>query len=167
MLYLLDANVLIDANRDFYAIDRVTEFWEWLAFMGAKRSIKIPVEMFDEIKQGNDRLSEWAKKKENQDSLQLNEDVNEDLVRRVIAEGYAPDLTDTEFEQVGKDPFLIAYALVEPAGRCVVTTETSKPKKQRANRHIPDVCASLGINSCHAYELFRILDFRTDWKTRY
>ena len=34
VLYLLDANVLIDANRDYYPIERVPEFWEWLAEMG-------------------------------------------------------------------------------------------------------------------------------------
>ena len=30
VLYLLDANVLIDANRDYYPIHRVPEFWDWL-----------------------------------------------------------------------------------------------------------------------------------------
>ena len=30
MLYLLDANVFIDANRDYYPLDRFPEFWDWL-----------------------------------------------------------------------------------------------------------------------------------------
>ncbi|MCY4508918.1 MAG: DUF4411 family protein [Acidobacteria bacterium] len=30
MLYLLDANVLIDAHRDYYPLGRVPEFWDWL-----------------------------------------------------------------------------------------------------------------------------------------
>ena len=34
MLYLLDSNVLIDANRDYYPIERVPEFWDWLVAMG-------------------------------------------------------------------------------------------------------------------------------------
>lgn len=34
MLYLLDANVLIDANRDYYPISRVPEFWDWLVHLG-------------------------------------------------------------------------------------------------------------------------------------
>jgi len=34
VLYLLDACVLIDANRDYYPIARVPEFWEWLLEMG-------------------------------------------------------------------------------------------------------------------------------------
>ena len=38
MLYLLDANVLIDANRDYYQIERVPEFWEWLISCGIYHS---------------------------------------------------------------------------------------------------------------------------------
>ena len=34
VLYLLDANVLIDANRDYYPVARVPEFWDWLLEMG-------------------------------------------------------------------------------------------------------------------------------------
>ncbi|MDE0019943.1 MAG: DUF4411 family protein [Candidatus Poribacteria bacterium] len=30
MQYLLDANVLIDAKRDYYPMTRVPDFWEWL-----------------------------------------------------------------------------------------------------------------------------------------
>ena len=30
MLYLIDANVLIRAHEDYYALDRVPQFWEWL-----------------------------------------------------------------------------------------------------------------------------------------
>ena len=33
VLYVLDANVFIDANRDYYPIERVPEFWDWLAEM--------------------------------------------------------------------------------------------------------------------------------------
>ena len=45
MLYLLDANVLIDSNRDYYPIERVPEFWEWLAHVGKQGFVKIPVEV--------------------------------------------------------------------------------------------------------------------------
>lgn len=29
-LYLLDANILIDANRDYYPVEAVPEYWAWL-----------------------------------------------------------------------------------------------------------------------------------------
>ena len=61
MLYLLDANVLIDANRDYYPITRVPEFWVWLVFNGVEGYVKIPREMHEEVKTGTDDLGEWAK----------------------------------------------------------------------------------------------------------
>ena len=41
MLYLLDANVLIDANRDYYPLERVPEFWDWLLDRAARQHVKI------------------------------------------------------------------------------------------------------------------------------
>ena len=49
MLYLLDANVLIDANRDYYPIERVPEFWDWLIEKGELGHVKVPVEIYEEI----------------------------------------------------------------------------------------------------------------------
>jgi len=89
--------------------------------------------------------------------------VDPSLVARVINEGYAPDLSDDEIVQIGRDPFLIAYALASPATRCVVTTEVSAPSKQRQNRRIPDVCASMGVVCCNTFVMMRTLGFKTGW----
>lgn len=51
---------------------------------------------------------------------------------------YAPDLNDSEIEEIGQEPFLI-YALDDVANFTVVTKEVSAPSKQRANRRVPDV----------------------------
>jgi hypothetical protein len=72
------------------------------------------------------------------EAILLDEAVEPNLVADVINNGYAPDLTDDETLQIGRDPFLIAYALASPANRCVVTTEVSAPSKRRQNRRIPD-----------------------------
>ena len=164
MIYLLDANVLIDANRDYYRIGSVDEFWEWLVHHGEQGSIKIPIEIYEEIKGGTDDLASWAKESETEAALKLEEDVDIALVRKVIEQGYAEDLSDIEIEKMGRDPFFIAYALVNPAERIIVTTENSKPSKQRANKHIPDVSKQFGIQSINTYELTKLLRFSTKWK---
>ncbi len=165
MLYLLDANVLIDANRDYYPIGRVDEYWDWLIFQGQQGMVKVPLEIYEELKEGKqDALALWAKEAETEEALKLDEDVDIDLVRQVSDEGYAPDLTDVEVEKIGRDPFLIGYALVDVEQRVVVTTETSQPRKERANRKVPDVCRQFGVTSINAYQLGHQLDFRTDWK---
>ena len=49
LLYLLDANVLVDADRDYYPINRIPEFWDWLAVMGELGRVKVPQEMYEEV----------------------------------------------------------------------------------------------------------------------
>lgn len=145
MLYLLDANVLIDANRDYYPIERVPEFWEWLVYMGKNDKVKIPVEVYDEVKYGTDKLADWAKRDETKSALLFAEEADVALVSRVIDEGYANDLTEDDVEKIGRDPFLIAYAFKSKRNRVIVTTEVSKPRRIRANRHIPDVCDDFDV----------------------
>ena len=167
MLYLLDANVLIDANRDYYPIERVPEFWEWLAAMGEKGLVKVPQEIFEEVVHPpparQDPLVDWLRN--HQDVLLLNEAVRVDLVARIAEEGYAYDLDDVEVEKIGRDPFLIAHALADAHNRCVVSNESSRPSQQRANRRIPDVCRDFNVSCRHTFTFIQELDFRTDWRT--
>lgn len=163
MLFLIDANVLIEANRKYYSLDRVPEFWEWLIHVAVAGQVKMPIDIYEEIAEGNDDLAMWARRDDVKAAIVLNEEVDTLLVRRVTDEGYTADLTDDEVEKVGRDPFLIAYALVSPSDRCVVTTEASKPSRQRANRHVPDVCSQLGVTCVDTFELVRQLDFKTGW----
>ena len=162
MLYLLDASVLITANRTYYPLERVPEYWEWLVNCGDQTQVKIPREMYDEINKGDDDLKSWLNN--NRDALLFDEEVDAEQVKTVLASGYAPDLNDVEIERLGADPFLIAYALVDPAQRRVVTTEVSRRSAIRANRMIPDVCEGLKIKCVTAFELNRALNFRTDWQ---
>ena len=164
MLFLLDANVLIDANRDYYPLDRVPEFWEWIEYQGESGSVKIPLEVYEEIKEGTDALAIWLKQDSVKDALLLDEEVEVNLVSRTVEERYAPDLTDDEVLRIGRDPFLVAYALADAGNRCVVTTEVSKPTRIRANRHLPDVCREAGVPCLNTFELTRHLNFSTAWR---
>lgn len=171
MLYLLDASVLITAHNSYYPVDGVPEYWEWLAYMGEQGHVKMPFEIFDEVKEGpddadKDLLFAWLQEDANKKALLLTDTVDPGLVQMVTVEGYAPDLTDDEVDQIGRDPFLIAYALADKNQRCVVTVETSVPKKQRQNRKLPDVCNSLGQRWCNPFEFNRALNFSTQWKQK-
>ena len=97
------------------------------------------------------------------DALLLNEEAETQFVNRVICEGYISDPTDDDITKMGRDPFLISYALKDIQNRCIVTSEASKPKRQGANRHIPDVCKEFGIRCINNFELIRELDFSTSW----
>ena len=164
MLHLLDANVLISANRQYYPLDRVPEFWDWLVYYGAQGQIKMPLEMVEEIREGTDDLSDWISDRDKLDALCFDEEADVALVQRVINEGYATDLTDQEIEIIGRDPFLISYGLRVQDSRCVVTNEVSKPGRQRANRHIPDVCDQMQVVWMDSFRLIRTMNFSTSWR---
>jgi len=160
MLHLLDANVLIDSARGYFQLDRVPQFWTWLVDQGGAGRIAIPVEIWEEFKEGDDLLGEWARTDSVKDGLLTLEDADPALVNEVVASGYAPDLTDDELIQLGRDPFLIAYALADPQHRRVVTAEVSKPTRIRGRRHVPDVCSDLGVGCVGIVDLINTLDFR-------
>ena len=91
VLCLLDANVLIDANRDYYPIARVPEFWDWLLEMGRLGRIKIPQEFYEEVifprptRDRPDPLVEWLKT--NKDALVLVEEAVVGMVNRLPSRG--------------------------------------------------------------------------------
>lgn len=134
--------------------------------MGNEGFVKIPIENYEEINEGNGDLPEWLRRNEVKSALLLGETVDPSLVSKVVDEGYADNLSDDEVEKLGCDPFIIAFALKDKNNRCVVTTETSRPSKKRANRHIPDVCSYFEIQSCNTFEFINKLDFSTKWKNK-
>lgn len=173
MLYLLDANTLIDAKRDYYPISRVPEFWAWLVFQGKKDRIKIPIEVYEEFSDTKDKngqkdeLAVWSDQSEIKDALLFEEQAKPDLVARITYGGYVANPTDDELLKIGRDPFLLSYALNDIENRCIVTTEASKPKREGANRHVPDVCEDFNIRCINSFRMLQELSFttsRANWK---
>ncbi len=160
MLYLVDANVLIRAHEDYYPLDRVPQFWEWLEQQALADRIKIPFEIHNEIAVSTGPLKDWICSREIKEALILDEEADADVVDRVLTEGYDENLTDSDLEKIGQDAFLIAYALAEK-DRMVVTKETPKPSARRANRKIPDVCDTLAVQWMPDFDLYRTLRFTT------
>ena len=165
MLYLLDADVLIRADRVYYPPNRFPIFWSWLVHMGTIGTVKVPREQYDEITNGRGQLVDWLKTEDVKEPLLLKEEADPVFVAEVTLKGYG-QLDEVGLEKVGRDPFLISYGYADKAGRTIVTLEVSAPRRQGANRKIPDVCADLGIASCDLFELINVLDFTTDWRPR-
>ena len=158
-LYLMDANVPIRAHGDYYPIDRIAPFWEWLLAQAEADRVKMPREIYDEVAKSTDILGQWLRRPEVRKAIILSELTDMQTVQAVISEGYAPDLDDIELLSLTRDPFLVAAALGGP-NRVVATREVSKRTQQRAKRKVPDVCATMGIQCINDYELWRRLDFR-------
>lgn len=164
MLYLLDADTLIRGDRDFYPLQRFPVFWRWLRHQAEVGLVKIPIEQFEEITAGKGELVDWLCEDDNKAALVLEEEADPGLVSVVMEIGYGGQLNEDEVELVGRDPFLIAYALSDTTNRTVVTFEVAAPGQKRGKRKIPDACRPFDIGSCNLRGLIQDLDFTTDWQ---
>jgi len=162
VIYLIDASTLITAHNTYYAIHRVPEFWEWLRHHGTLGTIKIPAAIYAEVEDGNDALAGWMAESTSKDALLFSEMPVTAHIQAVSAL-YGNNLSEEDVETIGKDPFLIAAALVDPNNRLIVTAEVSKPGRQGANRHIPNICADIGVQWQTPVEFLNVLNFSTGW----
>ncbi len=173
-LYLFDASAIIEANNDYFSMDRIVLYWDWLLDKADKGIVKIPREIYQEIiptsypdstknynhyQKAKKSLFDWTHQQDVIEKLILDEQIDRSIYEQVLRRGYGENLEDTDYRKMGQDPFLIAYAMKQPH-RIVVTKERSKPSKIKGNRKIPDVCKDLEIECIDDYEFQRRCDFR-------
>ncbi len=94
MLYLLDANVLIRAHQDYYPLDRLRGFWDWIRGQAEAGNVKMPFEMHQEVVAGTDELATWIGQPDVYDALRLDDEVDENILQRVLDHGYGTKLPD-------------------------------------------------------------------------
>ena len=103
-------------------------------------------------------MKDWIAKSEVKDTLVLDDEVDRDIFNQVLDTAYAPDLTDQELDEAGRDPLLVAYGLMG-ANRAIVTKEISKPSKVRGRRKVPDACDIMKIPWLTDFQYYRERDF--------
>lgn len=59
-VYVLDANVFVEAKNKYYAFDIAPFFWDSLATYAEKGVIKSIDRVLTELKRGHDELKDWA-----------------------------------------------------------------------------------------------------------
>lgn len=161
MLYLLDANTLINAHRTWYALNRVPEFWRWILHHAAAGRVKLPSEIYAEVEGGNDDLATWMKDAEHKKVLRLAEPTDGAKVQVVLSK-YGAHLTEADLIKIGQDPFLVAAALGN-ADRQVVTAEVWRGAIG-SNRKVPNVCEDCGVAWITPVAFIHKLDFTTNWE---
>ena len=159
MLYLLDSNVLIRAHKDYYPLDRIPQFWDWLLIEAKIGNMKMPFEIYLEIRSGNDELREWIVGQDVKDALILQEEIDQFKFNATIRTAYASAPTDLQIDEAGRDPFLVTYGLMGQ-NRTIVTKEISKPTQTGGRRKLPDACKDLGVRCINDFECYKELDFR-------
>jgi hypothetical protein len=151
-MYLLDANVFIQAKNLHYGLDFCPAFWDWLIRNNVDKRVFSIEKVGDEIEAGADELSAWAKPLGSNFFLKPDNALIPKLgivSNWVSSQNYDPAAVNT-FLQVA-DYYLIAYALAH--NYTVVTHEiiSSSVKKIK----IPNVCIGLNVKCVTPYEMLR------------
>ena len=160
-LFVLDANVIMAAHRDYYAPDFCPGFWDCiLHYFQARRLISID-RVFGEIKNPGD-LVQWAQNVPNG----LFAFSGEPLVRSNFTsmmtwvQGSAQFLPSakSEFASVA-DGWLAAYAKAHNA--FVVTQEVLAPDAKK-RVPLPNLCRQFNVPYLNTFEMLRQLGVRFD-----
>jgi Domain of unknown function (DUF4411) len=109
MPYLLDADVFIDAEQKYYALDVVVAFWDWMIAENQKGNLFSHQQVLAELLKGNDDLAKWAKKRGKQFFLPIDDGTNKEarvVNKWVSSQSFDSDAKRTFFRVA--DFFLIA-----------------------------------------------------------
>lgn len=153
MMYLLDANVLIDGKNRHYGFDIAPGFWDWLVQAHDSGRVFTVRAVADEIIAGGDELSRWMAARPS--SFRLAPGAGDQPSLTALARWAAGH----HFTAAAVSDFLSAadYFLVAQAatlGHQVVTHETSDPARRNRVK-IPDACRAVGVASMTPFDMLR------------
>ncbi len=160
--YLLDANVYIQAYRDYYGFDIAPGFWKCLKNHSDSRQIRSIDRIKDELKKGKDDLWTWAN--ETYGAAFLSTDTPEVTAAFTKVMNWAqkqPQFTaaaKAEFASCA-DGWLVACAMV--AGFTVVTFETFDAAIKRRVK-IPNACRHFGVPITNTFTMLRNIGARLE-----
>lgn len=152
MIYLLDANVFIQAKNLHYGLDFCPAFWEWLIVNNKESRVFSIEKVGDEINAGGDELATWASQRGEEFFLKPDTAILAklgDVSNWVTSQNYEPAAVNT-FLQLA-DYYIVAHALTH--GYTVVTHEVMANTTKKIK--IPNVCIGLGIKCMTPYEMLR------------
>jgi predicted nucleic acid-binding protein len=141
-MYLLDANVFIQAKNLHYGFGFCPGFWDWIDRGNNSGRVFSITKVLDELRATEDELSQWAQRRRSELFLPPDEAVIDSL--RALSNW----ANAGRYDQTGVATFLQAadYYLVAHAhahGMTVVTHE--RPSDSTRKIKIPDACVGMGV----------------------
>jgi hypothetical protein len=142
-MYLLDANVFIDAKNRHYAFDIVPGFWDWLERAHQAGTVYTVQKVYDEVVAGGDDLSVWIQSQPA--SFRLAPGAGDQASLRTVSQwavsgSYAQAAVASFLASA--DYFIVAQA--HSLGYTVVTQETAGSGSKKRIK-IPDACNAVGV----------------------
>lgn len=159
-LYVLDANVFIEAARRYYAFDLAPGFWHAVADYAAKGRVRSIDRVEQELMRGNDELAEWAMGEFHNWFAPTDQGNVIDAYRKIMIwlqhQQQYSNSAIADFAS-GADGWLIAYAKVN---RCIVVTHERYDSSVRRKVPIPNVCMAFSVSTIDTFAMLRALGVR-------
>lgn len=152
-MYLLDANVFIQAKNLYYGFDICPAFWEWLDIKNSDGRVFSVDKVRDELIGTADELAEWATGHHQKFFLKAEADTFQSL--RMTSQWaqssvHEPAAVSTFLQAA--DYYLVAQG--HAYGHTVVTHEKYDPNTKKRIK-IPNACSAVGVNCITPYEMLR------------
>lgn len=163
MIYLLDANTLIEAKNRYYSMTICPGYWSWILQSNGQGIVASIETVGDELKQGNDELANWAKQHD-----RLFWDVSDEATQTAFAQvaahvaSLAPHMKPGAVDEFlsGADPWLIAKAMTTPD--CVLVTHEQHNPQMKRKFSIPNVCQPFGVKCLDTFAVLTATSARFD-----
>ncbi len=156
-VYVLDANVFMEAPRRYYPFDLAPGFWQSLQQHAAVGRIKSIDRVKQESDRGNDDLADWADDEFKDAFASTNRQEVIDVYARVMdwaaGKSQYTDAAKHKFAS-GADGWLVALANVNRSG--VVTHELPAPYAKNIVK-LPEVCAAFDVRYVDTFAMLRAL----------
>lgn len=152
-MYLLDANILIEAKNRYYAFDLAPGFWDWIEQAHQADSVLSIDAVHKELVAGDDELADWARSHKNFFVPLDNPTVQ--IFPSLTLWANSRSFTEqaiNEFTGQNADYQLIAYAKAH--GHVVVTNEQPQPQAKKRIL-IPDACQAMGVETADTFTMLR------------
>jgi hypothetical protein len=158
-VFVLDANIFIEAAKRYYAFDIAPPFWTALSDKAEEGVLMSIDRVLDEICRGKDDLTKWASADFREWFLSTDDEAVLTAYGQIMQWSVAnPQFTDAakaEFASaVNADAWVVAYAYAK--GYVVVTDEVFDPQV-RKRIPIPNVCRAFSVRYMNTFGMLREL----------
>lgn len=158
-VFVLDADVFIEAAKRYYAFDIVPLFWDTLVDLAEAGRVRSIDRVKDQLDKGNDGLKEWADGQYESffeptaDPQVLH--VYSKIMNWAQKQGQFSDAAKAELANEGNaDPWLVACSATRG---CVLVTEEKLNTTIKRKIPIPNICTAFGVSYTDTFGMLRQL----------
>jgi hypothetical protein len=153
----MDSNAYIQAKNLYYNMEFCPAFWEWLDKQFKSGQVMSIDNVYLELTDSNDELSDWAKHHKPH-FISVTDKKTQDMFGNIA--NYVVSLTEKSAADIENflskaDPWIIAKA--STMGATVVTHEAYVPSNSKKVK-IPNICKKFDVEYINTYQLLSKLN---------